>query len=82
MKRFIWNKAHPILGYDPTEWRKDDFGSIIRYSHYGDQNSEYGWQKDHIVPNALGGLDTYDNYRPLHWRNNTSLGGKLGSLLR
>lgn len=70
-----------IPGYDPNVWRRDAFGHPIRFSDYGDRSSLYGWEQDHILPKALGGSDALDNLRPLHCKNNASLGGILGGAL-
>lgn len=51
----VWRKGQIIPGLDPFIWRSDDFGNRIKRSDYGDRNSRYGWEKDHIVPRALGG---------------------------
>ena len=80
-KVIAWQNAAPIPGRDETEWRHDAFGSVIKWSDYGDRNSEYGWEIDHQTPTALGGSDSANNLRALHWRNNASLGGMLASAL-
>lgn len=51
----------------------------MRYSAYGDRNSEWGWEEDHVVPATLGGSDQPFNLRPLHWRNSARLGGRLSA---
>lgn len=79
-KRAVWAKARVIPGINPDLFRYDDDGSLICFEEYG-QYTEYGWQIDHQTPTALGGLDRYGNLRPLHWRNNTSRGGLLSSIL-
>lgn len=81
-KRAVWAKGTIIadIRISPDEWRYDDDGNIIRYSEYG-QFSTFGWEIDHQVPSALGGLNTYANLRPLHWRANRSRGGLIGALL-
>ncbi|MGO8802274.1 HNH endonuclease signature motif containing protein [Candidatus Binatus sp.] len=66
-KDAVWLKGAVIPGYDPTVWRRDSMGSVIRYSDYGDRESEYGWEQDHIDPD---GPDDLRNLQPLHWRNN------------
>lgn len=83
-KNAVWAKGRMLpglLAHDPDEWRQDEFGLTMRYSDYGNRSSEYGWEKDHIVPRALGGGDEIGNLRPLNYRANASLGGLLGRLL-
>jgi|APSaa5957512535_1039671.scaffolds.fasta_scaffold68823_2 hypothetical protein len=72
-----WQRARTVLGRDPNLVRMDDFGSYIVWSEYGNRQSEYGWEVDHIRPTALGGPDILGNLRALNWRNNASLGGLL-----
>jgi 5-methylcytosine-specific restriction endonuclease McrA len=80
-KQAVWTKGQIIPGYDAAVWRHDAFGYVIRYSNYGNRNSDYGWEIDHIVATALGGSDDFSNLRPLHYTKNASLGGVLGGLL-
>lgn len=77
----VWAKGQIIQNYDPAVWRRDAFGHAIRYSDYGDRNSTYGWEIDHIHASALGGSDDLSNLRPLHCKNNAGLGGLLGGIL-
>lgn len=63
----VWNKGRAIVGYDPNVWRKDDCGAWINRSHYGNRDSKYGWEIDHIKPNED---DSLSNLRPLQWENN------------
>ena len=80
----IWEKAAKIPGreLECAEWRMDAFGNVIRYSQYGDRSAECGWEYDHAVPSALGGLNIFANKRPLHYRANAGLGGLLGGALK
>ena len=80
-KAQVWLKGAEIPGYDASVWRRDHLGYAIRYSDYGNRDSDYGWEIDHIVATALGGSDDITNLRPLHWRNNASHGGTLAGLL-
>lgn len=66
----VWRKGHPIVGYDPASWRRDDYGSAMRYSDHGNRSSDFGWEMDHIVKKEHGGSDTLSNLRPLQWLNN------------
>lgn len=81
-KLAVWQKGIVVPGYSPAIWRHDVFRRLIRYSDYGNRNSAYGWEIDHIHPIALGGSDHLSNLRPLHCLINAGLGGFLGSALR
>ena len=63
----VWEKGDVVQGYDPARWRKDQCGAWIGRAAYGDRDSIYGWEIDHISP---GGSDAIGNLRPLQWKNN------------
>jgi hypothetical protein len=71
-KRTAWNRASPIDRFDANLWRRDRFGSAIKWTDYGDRSSDYGWEIDHRVPTSLGGLNLASNLEALHWRNNVA----------
>jgi 5-methylcytosine-specific restriction endonuclease McrA len=75
-----WNNASKALGYHPDVVRRDAYGWYMRWSDYGNRNSDYGWEIDHTVPLAVGGSDSHLNLRALHWRNNASRGAALGGI--
>lgn len=68
----VWRKgkAVSLLG---NLTRKDICGATIKRSEYGNRNSEYGWEIDHIDPN---GSDNLINLQPLQWKNNVEKSDK------
>lgn len=70
----VWNKGRPIQGYDPNTWRYDMCGNVMKSSDYGNTNSQYGWEVDHVKPVAKGGTDDLSNLQPLQWDNNRKKG--------
>lgn len=68
----VWEKATVVSNNDPKVWRKDQCGAWIARSKYGDRNSQYGWEIDHITPESEGGGHELSNLRPLQWENNAS----------
>ena len=78
----LWEKANPVDGYDPTLVRKDPCGAWIQRDKYNDRDSDFGWEVDHVYPQALlkekgADLDEIDNIanlRAFNWHNNVSKG--------
>ncbi len=74
----IWNKGVVLDGYDSEKYRLDACGAIMQFDLYGDTNSIYGWNVDHILAIAKGGTDELSNLRPMQHQNNTAKSdGKL-----
>jgi 5-methylcytosine-specific restriction endonuclease McrA len=69
-KSAAWNRAVIIPNYDCNIWRRDPFGAAMKWVDHGNRYSEYGWEIDHIIPLAKGGVDEHHNLQALHWRNN------------
>lgn len=65
----VWHKARTSIGYPPQAYRYDECNKVICFKEYG-QETEYGWEIDHIRPIAHGGSDDLTNLRPLYWRHN------------
>lgn len=71
MIQAVWEKGKPAANNSLAEWRKDVCDAWILRSHYGNRDSQYGWEIDHIAPK---GPDVLGNLRPLQWENNASRG--------
>lgn len=80
LKKTVWRRAQKVEGYDPDQARKDACDAWIIYDHFGNTDSDYGWEIDHIYPQsklADAGIDStlidnVKNLRPLQWKNNRS----------
>jgi len=68
----VWEKGTVVPNNDPKVWRKDQCGAWIARNQYGNRNSQYGWEIDHIKPESEGGGNELSNLRPLQWENNAS----------
>jgi len=82
LKREVWEKGRVVPNFDPAKYRKDACGAWISWIRYGDKHSPYGWQIDHIYPEAKlklrrldqESIDDIRNLQPMHWRKNKSKG--------
>jgi HNH endonuclease len=73
-KSEVWAKGALIPGFDPAIWRYDICGWPMRFWDFGNRESQFGWESDHIQPESLGGSDGLHNRQPLHWQNNAAKG--------
>jgi hypothetical protein len=72
----VWKKAEVDDYNAPNDFRKDSCGAWIERTQYGNHDSVYGWEIDHIVPQSSD-ADDLSNLRPLHWKNSTQTDGSL-----
>ena len=80
LKLEVWNKGQIDPAYQESQVRKDACGAWMLYDEYGNRESPFGWEIDHIYPESkLKGkkvpqdlIDNIDNLRPLNWSNNDS----------
>lgn len=80
-KLAAWELAGIIPGWDPLLWRIDCDSRIIYWPAYGDRDSDYGWELDHVPANAFAVPGIAQYLRARHWRGNASHGGIIGALL-
>lgn len=66
MLQQVWDKGKVVSNNDPSVWRKDACNAWIKKTEYGNRNSQYSWEIDHIDPN---GGNELSNLRPLQWEN-------------
>jgi len=66
----VWEKGRIVSGNAPAVYRKDECGAWLGRNQYGNRDSRYGWEIDHIRPESEGGGDELSNLRPLQWENN------------
>lgn len=78
--QLVWEKGLKVEEYDPNRVRKDACGAWMIRENYGDRDSVFGWEIDHIYPKSRlemlevpeDDIDNILNLRPLNWRNNDS----------
>lgn len=75
----VWEKGISVDGYNPDIVRKDACGAWIIRDLFGDKDTMFGWEIDHIYPlsklNKLGKSEEASNIinlRPLNVANNNS----------
>lgn len=82
LKRSVWRKGREVEGYNSDFIRKDACGAWIKYDDFRNRESIYGWEIDHVFPEAVlkekrvsqEEIDAEENLRPLNWVNNDSKG--------
>lgn len=70
----VWDKAQTVEGYNSATIKKDGCGAWILRSEYGNTDSIFGWEIDHIYPVSKGGDDDFINLRAFQWENNRAKG--------
>jgi hypothetical protein len=76
IKLRVWKKGRVVS----KDFNFDKYKRLIKYSEYGNRNSKFGWEINHIKPVSKGGADEVHNLQPLHWENSISKSesGELG----
>lgn len=85
----VWEKGIKVEGYSSELIRKDACGAWMVRSQYGNQDSPFGWEIDHIYPKSklekLGvpeeRIDAIVNLRPMQHDNNQSKADSYPSYL-
>lgn len=76
----IWSKGLTDANYDSDHVRKDACGAWMIREQYGNRESPFGWEVDHIYPESKltainvpqQVINDLSNLRPLNWKNNDS----------
>lgn len=71
-KMILWQRAKICPGYDPYVWRYDPYGRVMKWQDYGNRNSQFGWEIDHVKPQSAGGSDNLSNLQALNWQSNAA----------
>jgi hypothetical protein len=71
-RELVWKKGGVSPLWSPDVARYDYRGNLIFRQHYGDRNSPFGWEIDHIAPYSLDPSDLLSNLRPVQWRLNAA----------
>ena len=78
----VWAKGKVVGSNNPDEYRKDECGAWMYFSHYSNRNSQYGWEIDHIEFVDRVASKDLNNLRPLQWQNNACKGsGELACIV-
>ncbi|MCS6991915.1 MAG: hypothetical protein RMK52_00085 [Chitinophagales bacterium] len=65
----VWEKGRRVPGYDPTQYRMDGGGRIIRRDEFNNQRSVYGWCLHYVRPLWEGGDQSLSNLTPMSCLN-------------
>ena len=78
----VWAKGQVAGSNNPGEYRKDECGAWMYFSHYSNRNSQYGWEIDHITFVDHVASSDLNNLRPLQWQNYACKGsGELACIV-
>jgi len=78
----VWAKGQVIGSNNPDEYRKDECGAWMYFSHYSNRTSQYGWEIDHVTFVDHVASDDLNNLRPLQWQNYACKGsGELACII-
>lgn len=76
----MWDKAAKVPGRDPSIWRRDTYGNLLRRDLRLHaklcKGSPHAWHIDHVLACKLGGTNGLDNLQILQCSLNMALGAR------
>lgn len=76
----MWDKAAKVPGMDPSIWRRDAYGNLLRRDLRLHpqlcKGSPHAWHIDHVLACKLGGANGLDNLQILQCSLNMALGAR------
>jgi len=73
----VWSKAVILTGKNPSMYRLDVMGKLIKRNKLNAIGCKYAWNIDHIIPRSRGGSDDITNLQPLNRADNIRFSNKL-----
>ena len=71
----VWNKAQPVRGKNPSQFRRDVAGNVLFRGAYGKKGPK-SWEVDHKRPVSKGGSNRLSNLQIMQTSENRRKGNR------